>query len=91
MTKILMMSLTPQLRKIAVKQRASRPSSLRELDIHFRKLIDKQEQAEFLMKLEVTENLKLQYTNNVQITTLQINNKQESNKLSKKHSNFKHL
>ena len=37
------------------------------------------------MKLEVTENLKLQYKNNVLIATPQIQNKQESNyELSKK-------
>ena len=55
-----MMTLTPQLRKIAIKKRASHPSSIREPDLDFRKLVDKLEQAEITMKLEETENLKLQ-------------------------------
>ena len=46
MTEILMMTLTPQLRKIAIKKRASHPSSIREPDLDFRKLVDKLEQAE---------------------------------------------
>ena len=58
MTEILMMTLTPQLRKIAIKKRASHPSSIREQDLDFRKLVDKLEQAEITMKLEETENLK---------------------------------
>ena len=37
MTEILMMTLTPQLRKIAIKKRASHPSSIREPDLDFRK------------------------------------------------------
>ena len=37
----LMMNLTPPLRKIAIKKRASNPSSTRELNIDFRKLVDK--------------------------------------------------
>ena len=52
------MTLTPKLRKIARKKRASHHSSTREPD--FRKLVDKLEQAEITMKLEETENLKLQ-------------------------------
>ena len=52
------MTPTPQLRKITIKKRASYPSSIREPD--FRKLVDKLEQAEITMKLEETENLKLQ-------------------------------
>ena len=63
-TEILMMSLTPQLRKIATKKRASHPSSIQEPDLGFRKLVDKLEQAEITMKLEETENLKLQYYSN---------------------------
>ena len=55
-TEILMM--TPQLRKIAKKKRASNPSSIREPDLDFKKLVDKLEQAEITMKLEETENLK---------------------------------
>ena len=66
-----MMTLTPQLRKTA-KKRASHPSSFREPDINFRKLVDKLKQAEMTMKLEETENLKLQYVNNFQTKTIQI-------------------
>ena len=63
MAEILMMTLTPQLRKIAIKKRASHPSSIREPGLDFRKLVDKLGQAEITMKLEETENLKLQYVN----------------------------
>ena len=59
MTEILMMTLTPQLRKVAIKKRASYPSSIREPDIDLRKLVDKLELAEITMKLEETENSKL--------------------------------
>ena len=78
MTEILMMTLTPQLRKIAIKKRASHPSSIREPDLDFRKLVDKLEQAEITMKLEETENLKLQYVNHIETKTTHINNIQES-------------
>ena len=74
MTEILMMSLTPQLRKLAIEKRASHPSSFREPDLDFRKLVDKLEQAEITMKLEETENLKLQYVNRIQTKTTHINN-----------------
>ena len=67
------MTLTPQLRKIAIKKIASHPSSFREPDIYFRKLVDKIEQAKITMKLEETENCKLQYVNNIQTTNSQIN------------------
>ena len=40
------MTLTPQLRKKAIKKRASHPSSIREPDLDLRKLADKLEQAE---------------------------------------------
>ena len=73
-----MMTLTPQLRKIAIKKRASDPSSIREPDLDFRKLVDKLEPAETTMKLEETENQKLQYVNNIQTTTSQINNINDS-------------
>ena len=73
-TENLMMILTPQLRKKAIKKRASHLSSNREPDLDFGKLVDKLEQAEITMKLEETENLKLQYVNNIQTTTTQINN-----------------
>ena len=59
-TEILMMTLTPQLRKIAIKKRASHPSLVRKLDIDFKKLVEKLEQAEITMKFEETENLKVQ-------------------------------
>ena len=78
MTETLMMTLTPQLRKIAIKKRASHPSSIREPDLDFRKLVDKLEQAEITMKLEETENLKLQYVNHIETKTTHINNIQES-------------
>ena len=73
-----MMTLTPQLRKVAIKKRASHPSSIQEPDLDFRKLVDKLEQAEITMKLEETENLKLQYVYNIQTTTSQINNINDS-------------
>ena len=50
MTEVLMMTLTPELQKIAVKRRALYPSSAREPDIDFRKLLDTKEQAEITMK-----------------------------------------
>ena len=65
MTEILIMTRTAQLKKIAIKKRASHPSSIRELDLDFRKLVDKLEHAEITMKLEETENLKLQYVNRI--------------------------
>ena len=72
MTEILMITLTSQSRKVAIKKRVSHPSSIRKPDIDFRKLIDKLEQAEITMKLEETEKLKLQYLNNMQANTSQI-------------------
>ena len=78
MTEILMMTLTPQLRKIAIKKRASHPSSIREPDSDFRKLVDKLEQAAITMKLEETKNLKLQYVNRIETNTTHINNIQDS-------------
>ena len=72
------MTLTPQLRKIAIKKGASHPSSIREPALDFRKLVDKLEQAEITMKLEETENLKLQYVNRVETRTTHIKNIQES-------------
>ena len=100
MTEILMMTLTPQLRKIAIKKRASHPSSIREPDLAFRKLVDKLEQAEITMKLEETENLKLQYVNRIETNTTHINNIQELDtdliekiteilNIYEKHPNFK--
>ena len=78
MAEVLMMTLTPQFRKIAIKKRASHPSSIREPDLDFRKLVDKLEQAEITMKLKETENLKLQYINRIETNTTHINNIQES-------------
>ena len=72
MTEILMMTLTTHLRKIAIKKRASHPSSIRETDLDFRKLVDKLEQAEITMKREETENLKLQYVNRTETNTTHI-------------------
>ena len=84
-TEILMMTPTPQLRKIAIKKRASHPSSIREPDLDFRKLVDKLEQAKITMKLEETENPKLQYVNNIQTATSQISHIHDSDtELSKK-------
>ena len=78
MTEILMMTLTPQLPKIAIKKRASHPFSMREPDLDFRKLVDKLEQAEITMKLEETEILKLQNVNNIQTTSSQTKNINDS-------------
>ena len=100
MTEILMMTLTPQLRKIAIKKRASHPSSIREPDLDFRKLVDQLEQAEITMKLEETENPKLRYVNRIETNTTHINNIQESDtdliekiteilNIYEKHLNFK--
>ena len=100
MTEIFMMTLTPQLRKIAIKKRASHLSSIREPDLDFRKLVDKLKQAEITMKLEETENLKLQYVNRIETNTTHIHNIQESDidptekiteilNICKKNSNFK--
>ena len=60
-----MMTLTPQLRKIALKKRASHSFSIRESDTDFRKLVEKLEQVEITMKLEETENLKFRNVNNI--------------------------
>ena len=78
MTEILRMTLTSQLRKIAIKKRASHPFSIREPDLGFRKLVNKLVQAEITMKLEGTKNQKQQYVNNIQINTSQINNINDS-------------
>ena len=78
MTEILIMTVTTQLRKVAIKKRASHPSSIREPELDFRKLLDKLEQAEITMKLEETENFKRQYVNNIQTTTSHINNINDS-------------
>ena len=77
-TEILMITLTPQLRKIAIKKRASYPSSIREPDLDFKKLVDELEQAEITIKLEETENLKLKYVSNIQTTTSHTNNINDS-------------
>ena len=78
MTETLMMTLTTQLRKIAIKKRASQPSSIRKPDLDFRKQVDKLEQAEITMKLEETENSKLQYVNRIETNTTHISNKKDS-------------
>ena len=56
MTETLMMTVTSRSRKIAIKHRASNPSPIRELEIDFRELIDKLEQAEITIKPAETEN-----------------------------------
>ena len=71
-------TLTSQLRKIAIKERASHPSSIRESDLDFRKLVDKLEEAEITMKLDETENLKLQFVKRIETNTTHINNIQDS-------------
>ena len=78
LTEILMMVLTPHLGKIAIKKRASHPSSIREPELDWRKLVDKLEQAEVTIKLEETENHKLKYINEIQTNTTHINNIQDS-------------
>ena len=78
MTEFLMMTLTPQLRKIAIKKRASHPSSIREPDLDFRKLVDKLKQAEITIKLEETENFKVQNVNRIETNTTYINNIKDS-------------
>ena len=85
MNEILMMTLLPQLHKFAMKTRASKPSSIREPKIDFRNLVDKLEHAKITTKLEETENLKLQFVNNIQTTTSQNNNiKDSDNELAEK-------
>ena len=74
LTKILLMTLKPQLRKIAIKKTASYPSSIRDPDLDFRTLVEKLEEREITMNKEETENLKLQYVNNIPTTTTKINN-----------------
>ena len=50
-----MMNLTPQTKIFTIQRRASHPSSVHELDTDFRKLVDKLEQAEIIMRIEVTK------------------------------------
>ena len=50
----LMMTLTSQLRKIAIKRRASHPSSIREPDLFLRKLVDKQHEIGRNRKFKTT-------------------------------------
>ena len=94
------MTLTPQLRKIAIKKRASHPSSIREPDLDFGKLFDKLEQAEITTKLEETKNLKLQYVDRIETNTTHINSIHDSDvdltekiteilNIYEKHPNFK--
>ena len=68
-----------------MKKKKAHPSSFREPDIDFRKLVDKIEQAEITMYVEETENLKLKYVNNIQTTTSQFNSFHDSdNELAEK-------
>ena len=48
--------LNTSIKENSYKKRASHPSSIREPDLDFRKLVDKLEQAEITMKLEETTN-----------------------------------
>ena len=72
MTELLLVTLKPQLRKIAIKRehqihhQFENPTSILENN-----LVDNLEQAEITMKLERTENSKLKLVNNIQ-TTLHI-------------------
>ena len=50
-----MMNLIPQIKTFAIQRSASNPSTVHELDTDFRKLVDKLEQAEIMMKMEVTK------------------------------------
>ena len=75
MTKLLMISLTQHLPKVAIKKRASHSSSIQEADIDFRKQVDKQDQAEVTMKLEKAENIKLQYDHSKNRTLKNYNNR----------------
>ena len=76
MTGKLMRTLTPQLRKIAITERTSHSSLIREPNVDFRILVDKLKHVGITMKFE--ENSKLKYVNNVQTTIPQTNNTQDS-------------
>ena len=81
MTEILLINLTTQLQKIAIKIE----HHIRETDLDYKKLVYKLQQAENTMKLEETKNLKLQDVNNIQTTTSQKNHIHDSDtELSKK-------
>ena len=73
MTEILMVILTPQLKK-AMRKRASHASSVREPGVDFRKFLDNLEHRKTTMKLQ------LQYVNSIHTTTSLINNIQDSDK-----------
>ena len=92
MQEVLMMAITPQLGKSA-KKRPSHPSSILEPILVFRKLVNKLEQAEIIKKLRETEILKLEFENNFQTRTSQINHIHDSgNELAEKnHLNNKYL
>ena len=86
MTEILMMTLTPQLRKIAIKKRVLHPSSNREPGLDFGKLVDKLEQAEITKKLEETEN----HINNIHDSVVDLTEKvTEILNIYEKNPNFK--
>ena len=79
MTEILMMTLLRQLQKKQQRKRQHHILPLpEEPDLDFRKLVEKLEQVEITMKLEETENLKLQNVNNIQTTTSKINHIHDS-------------
>ena len=100
MTEVLMITVTLQLRKIAIEKRASHASSNPKPYIDFQKLVDKLEQAEITFKLEKTENLKVQFVGNIQRKNSQLSMIQDSDielpekitqllNIYKKKSNFK--
>ena len=88
MTEILMMTLTPQLRKIAIKKRASHPSSIREPDLDFRKLVDKLEQQSLKKQKIRNYNMLTELKQIPQISTIYRNQIQTSLKKSLKYSIF---
>ena len=73
-TAILMMTLTPQLRKIAKKESLTSNPISRTRHRLPKTSREKLEQAKFTMKLEETKNIKLQFVNNIHTSTSQIYN-----------------
>ena len=77
------------IRRKDIKKKATHSSSIREPGIDFRKLVDKLEQAEITMKLEETDSFNLKYVSNLQTSTSQIKNIQDSDiDFAKKKPNY---
>ena len=76
MTKILMKTSIPQLKK--TKKKASHPLSIGKQDIDSRHFVDQLEQAGISIKLSETKILRKQYVLLIQTALLHINNKQVS-------------